>query len=83
MEKGVSVSRFDYVKYDEKSVNKQSYFKNTLEQLAEGVEAYLKPGRAQSLVLTKLEEAYMWIGKAIRDEQVTRNSETLLNEQRG
>ena len=72
-------NRFDYVKYDEQAQKQQECFKQKfqdLEKIAEG----LKPGRAQSLVLTKLEEAYMWVGKAIRDDQIARNGGAPLQE---
>lgn len=75
------MSRFDYVKYDEHAVNVQTAFKagfNVLEKMV----GELGPGRAQALVLTKLEEAYMWIGKAIRDDQIKRNGSAPLQEER-
>ena len=39
-------------------------------------------GRSASLALTKLEEAYMWIGKQIRDDQIARNEHYELQEER-
>ncbi len=68
------MSRFDYVKYDDLSAGLQAEMKRDFENLAGEVEEHLRDGRAKSLVLTKLEEAYMWIGKAIRDEQIERNN---------
>ncbi len=50
----------------------------SLEHIVSG----LNPGRAASLVRTKLEEAYMWVGKAIRDEQIARNGSAPLQEGR-
>lgn len=67
--------RFDYVKYDDATAAKQEGFKMEVMDLAHSIEQ-LAPGRAQSLALTKLEECYMWIGKALRDEQIKKNSET-------
>lgn len=64
------MSRFSYVKYDEETVKIQNRFKGAFEELEKDVLG-LPPGRAQSLVLTHLEEAYMWIGKALRDRQLT------------
>jgi len=75
------MSRFDYVKYDQEATDKQDYFKRKFKELDCEVQS-LKPGRATSLVFTKLEEAYMWIGKAIRDEQLLRNKDTELQETR-
>lgn len=37
--------------------------------LEDFTEKSLSSGRPKSLVMTKLEEAYMWVGKSIRDEQ--------------
>ena len=65
-------SRFDYVKYDAKSIAIQDEMKARFVFLEQSL-SDLKDGRAKSLILTKLEEAYMWIGKAIRDDQIARN----------
>lgn len=64
-------NRFDYVKYDEQAVKSQANFKTKFQDLEKDVDA-LENGRAKSLILTKLEEAYMWVGKAIRDDQVAK-----------
>lgn len=71
----VNGQRFSYVKYDSESVRKQETVKKMFEAIEQFCDAELKPGRAASLVHTKLEEAYMWTGKAIRDEQIERNSQ--------
>lgn len=64
---------FSYVKYDQDSMNKQEAFKSMFEQVEAFTFANLKEGRARSLLLTYLEIAFMWTGKAIRDEQISRN----------
>lgn len=64
-------SRFDYIKYDDEAIRNQNRFKSLFVQLDIYL-AGMPDGRAKSLVLTKLEEAYMWVGKAIRDEQIAR-----------
>lgn len=74
-------NRFDYVKYDEEAVKQQADFKDKFQEL-ESMANRLKNGRAKSLVFTKLEEAYMWVGKQIRDEQIERNKSTELQEER-
>lgn len=66
--------RFSYVKYDEASVKNQEAFKKQFE-LLEIMADTLPNGRAKSCLLTHLEEAYMWVGKAIRDEQLSRGSQ--------
>lgn len=76
------MSRFDYVKYDKESITAQASIKKEFENVASGVDLTLSAGRAKSLVLTKLEEAYMWCGKAIRDEQIQRNGSAPAQEER-
>lgn len=63
--------RFDYVKYDGISTTQQNSAKELCSALEKYIEAAFVQGRAKSLALTSLEECYMWIGKAIRDEQVS------------
>lgn len=74
-------SRFDYVAYSEESQAMQQIFKAMVTDIEQELE-WLKDGRAKSLALTKLEECYMWIGKAIRDDQIADNAETKLQEER-
>ncbi len=76
------MSRYDYVKYDEKAQDQQALAKTGFEVLSLFVEENLKPGRASALAQTKLEEAYMWVGKAIRDDQINRNGSAPLQEER-
>lgn len=76
------MSRFDYVKYDEKASYDQVTFKTHIEGLEKLIDTDLKSPRAKALALTKLEECYMWIGKAIRDDQITRNGSAELQEGR-
>ena len=66
------MSKFDYVEYDDQAKSQQSFYKVKFMELDSVVES-LEPGRARSLALTALEEAYMWVGKALRDEQIARN----------
>lgn len=75
------MSRFDYVKYDEVAINEQAFMKDQVEFMERRIET-LKSPRAKALALTKLEECYMWIGKAIRDDQIARNNTTELQEER-
>lgn len=64
-------ARFSYVKYDETATTKQQTLKTKFEELEALVEDTIPEGRAKSLIMTHLEEAYMWTGKGIRDEQTT------------
>lgn len=67
---------FDYVKYDAIAVEKQEKFKALFERLESDAKLLLAPSRPRSLFDTAIETAYMWVGKAIRDEQIERNSAT-------
>ncbi len=76
------MSRFDYVAYDATATAQQAALKEQF-QAVEALVNGLGPTRGQALVLTKLEEAYMWAGKAIRDGQIMRNGSAPLQESRG
>ena len=67
------MSRFDYIAYDDEATKIQAQFKEIFKEVNKGIDV-LKDGRAKSLALISLEECYMWIGKAIRDEQIERTS---------
>ena len=75
------MSRFDYVKYDNEALLQQNAFKYQMVMLEHNIEQLNSP-RAKALALTKLEECYMWIGKAIRDDQIARNGSAELQEER-
>lgn len=76
------MARFDYVKYDEKGTLDQAAFKEVFQKLEDMTDSLIASPRAKALAHTKLEEAYMWIGKAIRDDQITRNGSAELVESR-
>jgi hypothetical protein len=76
------VNRFDYVKYDEHAVSIQNAFKEKFIELEAMAMMNVTSPRAKALVLTKLEEAYMWVGKAIRDDQIMRTKDFELQEER-
>lgn len=65
--------RFDYVKYDKTAADKQAAFKSKFEELEKMAYDLLPDGRNRNLFLVAIEQAYMWTGKAIRDEQIARN----------
>ncbi len=60
---------FNYVKYDPEHTLVQDNAKAVVMELELVVDKLL-PGRSSALARTALEECYMWIGKAIRDDQV-------------
>lgn len=76
MTEGQQSVTFSYVKYDEHAVAVQGQFKAAFESL-ERMVMTLEPSRPRSLVMTSLEEAYMWVGKAVRDEQYKRNKDSV------
>jgi hypothetical protein len=65
--------RFSYIKYDQQSQDQQQALKLKFEEVEALVEK-IHDGRAKALILTHLEIAYMWTGKAIRDAQIDRNA---------
>lgn len=92
------MGRFDYIRYDEKSLAAQERLKKLvlecedavrdivretpIKGINEAVHARLETGRAVSLALTCLEEFYMWTGKAIRDNQIARTGKVEFQEER-
>ncbi len=76
------MNRFDYVKYDDHAIADQDEFKRLCVFMEDKITHRLESPRAKALALTKLEEVYMWIGKAIRDDQLKRNGSVELQEQR-
>lgn len=74
------MSRFDYVKYDESAIIDQNLFKEQVSILEMRIDTLASP-RARALAITALEECYMWIGKAIRDDQIARNGSAPLQEE--
>lgn len=76
------MNRFDYVKYDDEATKLQFAFKCEFTELAELIESHCESPRARALALTKLEECYMWVGKALSDDQIKRNGSAPLQEER-
>jgi len=63
-------SRFEYVDYDGPSAAISGSIRKTAVAMERAINQ-LPDGRPKSLALTKLEESFMWAGKAIRDKQLT------------
>lgn len=66
------MSRFDHIELSGIAGLKVSEFKAEFIKL-EAMMAGLMVGRSLSTAITKLEECSMWVGKAIRDEQLQRD----------
>lgn len=79
----MSSGRFDYAKFDDESVVDHAAFKELFLKLEYLVAQKLHEGRSAAMVLTHLEEAFMWVGKAIRDTQAARGGESLGQMYRG
>jgi len=60
--------RFDAVRFDVEHLELHCVMRKRVERLEELVSS-LGPSRSASVALTKLEEFYMWVGKALRDHQ--------------
>lgn len=76
------MSRFDYVKYDEKAATHQAFLKQKMTELETSINNLINCPRSKALALTKLEEAYMWVGKGIRNDQLDRTKMIELQEDR-
>ncbi len=77
------MSRFDYIKYDQKSQDTQQILKKHFEAIEKVLDEDLPEGAEKTLAIRKLEEAYMWTGKAIRNEQISRLGEHIEHVERG
>lgn len=76
------MSRFDYVKYDDESLQFQADCKAAAINLETEI-GHISNARWREAALMKLEEVYMCIGKGIRDDQLKNNRESPLQEERG
>jgi len=73
---------FDYIKYDQTSLERQAHIKEACMDLEHAISACVIDQRANALCKTKLEELYAWAGKGIRNDQVKRNGSAELQESR-
>ena len=67
----MTTKRFDYVEYDGASRSADRVMKDAAYDLMDVIEL-IEASRERSLAITKLEEAIMWAGKAIRGQQLNR-----------
>ena len=77
------MSRFSYVRYDKTIAALQAHFKNDFEHLEGLANEELPNGRWKSLFMTKIEEAYMCVGKALRDMQIEKDGKVIEEPHRG
>jgi len=65
------MNRFEGIRYD----SHHTELANRAAMLAQEVERFisdLKPGRSSAKAITHLEECHVWMGKAIRDDQIAK-----------
>ena len=67
------MSKFDYAKFDSVSVERLAGAKALFEQAEGYLGVHLESSREKSLALTALEEAFMWVGKALNSDQERRD----------
>ena len=67
-------ARFSHIKYDREASDLSKSYRLMFDEVEAQIEN-LPSGRAKALAMTKLEECYMWVGKAIRDDQLAREAE--------
>ncbi len=65
---------FDYLQWDEKSEKVQQEIKLFFVNIELSAKENLKPSRELSLAMTNLEQAWMWMGKAIKADQISRTT---------
>ena len=71
------MSRFDFVMFDVKAAKDSAELKSRFQSLEARLDELIPVnGRSKCLAMTKLEEAFMWIGKALRDEVLSREGST-------
>lgn len=71
MEEENKMSRFERVEYDSHASEQQKRLREKFKELEAVVEGF-KDCRYKSLAFTALEEAYLWFGKAVREQQIER-----------
>lgn len=74
-EEGLMSDKFKCIEYDAASLENLEVIQERFTSLAESIEHRLINSRTRALALTSLEEASMWIGKSIRDDQIERTEE--------
>lgn len=70
-------TKLDYVKWDFQSEALQQSLKKFYQQIETMIDEELQESREKSLTLTKLEESWMWLGKAIKVDQEQREKRNL------
>lgn len=71
------MTRFDYVEFDDFSDELSQESKEKCKAIEYYLQYNFRDSREKECALTKLEECFMWIGKAIKEDQ---NKRRKLNE---
>lgn len=77
------MSRFDFIKYDEKSQETQGPLKKHFEAIEKILDEDLPEGSEKDNALMKLQESYHWVGESIKCDQIDRLGEHVENTERG
>lgn len=65
--------RFASVSFNESNAKLHRAFQFYFADLEEQIMLNIPAGQAQATALTKLQEAFMWVGKAMADAQITKD----------
>lgn len=77
-------TRFDYIKYDDKSHAAQARCKAACLELEAAINAIGNGGsREKAIAMTQLEHVYARCGRAVRDDQLARGAPSEAQEGRG
>ncbi len=64
------MARFDSVQFDDIRKRELQVIKEAFERIDHLVDTHLKSSREKAIAYTKLEEAFMWINKALKQDQL-------------
>lgn len=65
--------RFTSVKFNESNLKLHRAFQFYFADLEEQIMLNIPAGQSQALAITKLQEAFMWVGRAMADAQLTKD----------
>ncbi len=66
--------RFDYITYDDQAAAFQLEMKTSFQLILKTLTESLCMSRERQLALTKLEETYVWVCKAVGEDQLQRTA---------
>lgn len=75
-------NELDYVKYDTQSQHHQLLIKDKADALIKAIKTLIDDPVSKEYALKSLQECYMWTGKGLRNDQISRNGSAELQEER-